>query len=38
VVNKWTHYLIVQDSKNLTLYIDGKRAASAGSFNQNQAQ
>jgi biopolymer transport protein ExbB len=35
VVNKWTHYLIVQDLKNLTLYLDGKKAASAGSFNQN---
>jgi biopolymer transport protein ExbB len=35
VVNKWTHYLIVQDTKNLTLYIDGKKAASTESFNQN---
>jgi hypothetical protein len=32
---KWTHYLITQDTKTLTLYVDGKRAASAGSFNQN---
>jgi biopolymer transport protein ExbB len=35
VVGKWTHYLIVQDTKNLTLYLDGKKAASTGSFNQN---
>jgi hypothetical protein len=35
VVNKWTHYLIVQDTKNITLYLDGKRAAGTGSFNQN---
>ena len=35
VVGKWTHYLIVQDTKTLTLYLDGKKAASTESFNQN---
>jgi hypothetical protein len=33
-VKKWTHFLIVQNTKTLTLFIDGKRAASAGAFGQ----
>jgi biopolymer transport protein ExbB len=36
-VGKWTHYLIVQDTKNLTLFIDGKQVARTGSFGQVSA-
>jgi hypothetical protein len=31
-VKKWVHYTIVQTLTKLTLYVDGKQAASAGSF------
>jgi len=34
-VGKWTHYAITQTTSQLTLYVDGKRVAGAGSFNQN---
>jgi hypothetical protein len=33
-VKKWTHYVVVQNLKNLTLFVDGKRAAGAGAFGQ----
>jgi hypothetical protein len=31
-VKKWVHYMIVQTQSNLTLFVDGKRAAGTGSF------
>ncbi len=33
-VNKWTHYMVVQNARQLILYVDGKRAAATGSFGQ----
>ena len=33
-VKRWVHYMVVQTTSNLTLYVDGRRAAGTGSFNR----
>ena len=33
-VKRWVHYMIVQTTSNLALFVDGRRVASAGSFNR----
>jgi hypothetical protein len=31
-VGRWVHYMVVQSQTNITLYVDGRRAAGTGSF------
>jgi hypothetical protein len=33
-VKRWVHYMVVQTTSQLTLYVDGRRAAGTGSFNR----
>ena len=34
VVKQWVHYMVVQTTSNLALFVNGVRVASAGSFNR----